>query len=187
MQAPGNSYGSKSLQTGPGHSQIFKALLKIGFHSPISFSIQFSFSTAPHPHYFSLNWNASHHCFNIPRQACHLLYICILQATASNQKDWAPYVLLSTEGGKSKKKHVKRRSPAADKPPQNGCEAEGGVWEYSSGPVVLQHRRHCGSLTHEGYLGLRAFREVNVPLQLPERTTFVIKSVLQWDGPRRIL
>ena len=62
-QAPRNSYGPKSFQTGPGHSQIFKALLKVGFHSPVSFSIQFSFSTAPHPRYFSLNWNASHHCF----------------------------------------------------------------------------------------------------------------------------
>lgn len=62
-QAPGNSYGSKSFQTGPGHSQIFKALLKIRFHSSVSLSIQLSFSTAPHPRYFSLDWSASQHCF----------------------------------------------------------------------------------------------------------------------------
>lgn len=34
--------------------------------------------------------------FNTPHKACHLLYICILQATASNQKDRALHVLLST-------------------------------------------------------------------------------------------
>lgn len=54
MQAPGNSYGSTSFQTGPGPSQIFKALLKIDFQSPISFSIQFSLSAVPRPRYFLL-------------------------------------------------------------------------------------------------------------------------------------
>lgn len=39
--------------------------------------------------------------FSTPLQACHLLYICILQATASNQKDQAFHVLLSTKGGES--------------------------------------------------------------------------------------
>lgn len=60
-------------------------------------------------------------------------------------------------------------APAAGEPPQNGCEAEGGTWEYSSGSVVLKTRRHQGSLAHKGYLGLRAFLEVNVPLQSPNR------------------
>ena len=83
---------------------------------------------------------------------------------------------LAPEG---KKAACWKEAPAADKPPQNGCKAEGVVWEYSSGSVVPKHRRHWGSLTHEGYLGLRAFLQVNTLLQLPERTTFIVKSVLQ--------
>lgn len=103
MQAPGNSYGSTSFQTGPGPSQIFKALLKIDFQAPISFSIQFSLSAVPRPRYFLLKLKLFPPLLpsNTPRQACHLLYICILQATASNQKDRAFHVLLGTGGGES--------------------------------------------------------------------------------------
>lgn len=43
------------------------------------------------------------------------------------------------------------------------------MWEYSGGSVVLKHRRYWGSLTHEGYLGLRVFLEVNVPPQSSNR------------------
>lgn len=79
-------------------TDIFKALLKIGFHSPVSFSIQFSFCNAPHPHYFSLNWNASHHCFLSTPLARLVIYctsaFCKPQPTT--KKDWALHVLLST-------------------------------------------------------------------------------------------
>ena len=53
------------------------------------------------------------------------------------------------------------------------------MWEYSSGSVELKHRGHWGSLTREGCLGLRDLLEVNIPLQSPERTTFIVQSVLQ--------
>lgn len=73
--------------------------------------------------------------FNTPCQACHLLYICILQATASNQKDRAFHVLLSTGGGGGNVlkggTHSWQGTPKWDR-----CEAEGAVWECL---VALQY------------------------------------------------
>lgn len=163
MQAPGNSYGSKSFQTGPGHSQIFKALLKIGFHSPVSFSIQFSFCTAPHPHYFSFSWNASHHCFlstPLTRSViyCTSAFCKPLPATKRTE----PFMFcLAPEG---KKQHIKRTPQQLTSHCRRGArlkEAVAILTQHTSarwsGSIGLMHRRHLGSLTDGGYLGIRAF------------------------------
>lgn len=79
--------------------------------------------------------------FNIPCQACHLLYICTLQATASNQKDQAFRVWLSTRG---RENNMLKGGTSSwqDAPKWDGCEAEGAVWECPGGSTVLKHRRH---------------------------------------------
>lgn len=104
--------------------------------------------------------------FSTPRQACHLLYICILQATASNQKDQAFHVLLSTRGVESNM--LKGGTSSWQGTPKwDGCEAEGTLWECSGGSTWVQKTR--GQSDTWRLFRAKSLLKVNAPLQSPKR------------------